>query len=368
MDMSVLNSRPVLRWAVPAAVALAVLGGGAAIGALTAAADPTLPTKTPAQLIVDLESAHVDGLSGTIVTRADLGLPALPIGSADGVNLSTILTGTHTVRVWYSGPDKARVSLLDTLGETDMIANGTDLWTWSSQANKATHQTITLGTKSPLSKLASPMPSPTGGVTPQQIASLALAALSSTTDVTTHGVDNIAGRSAYELILTPKTGTSLIGSVRLALDAQTHIPLRAQVFAVDDSSPAIEVAFTSISFAKPDPAEFTFNPPSGTTVVNGDATPDASAPPKVPDTSQTPHFAVVGTGWNSVLALRAPNLIPPAITSVLPTVSGAWGSGHLLKSKLANALVTDDGRILIGAVTPVQLYLAAADPAAKLPA
>jgi outer membrane lipoprotein-sorting protein len=358
----------VLRWIVPATVALAVLGGGAAIGALTAAADPTLPTKSPAQLIVDLESAHVDGLSGTIVTRADLGLPALPLGSADGVNLSTLLTGTHTVRVWYSGPDKARVSLLDTLGETDMIANGTDLWTWSSQANKATHQTITLGSHNPLSKLSTPKPSPSGSVTPQDIASLALAALSPTTDVTTRGVDNIAGRSAYELVLTPKTGTSLIGSVRLAIDSQTHMPLRAQVFAVDENSPAIEVAFTSISFAKPDPAEFTFNPPPGTTVVNGDAKPDTSTAPKTPDMSQAPKFAVVGTGWNSVLALRAPNLIPTAVTSVLPTVSGTWGSGHLLKSKLANALITDDGRVLIGAVTPDQLYQAAADPAAKLPA
>jgi outer membrane lipoprotein-sorting protein len=366
--MSVLNSRPVLRWVVPATVALAVLGGGAAIGALTAAADPTLPAKTPAQLIVDLESAHVDGLSGTIVTRADLGLPALPLGSAGGVNLSGLLTGTHTVRVWYSGPDKARVSLLDTLGETDMIANGTDLWTWSSQANKATHQTITLGSAGKLGAPKTPLPLPSGiGVTPQSIASMALAALNLTTDVTTHGVDNIAGRSAYELVMTPKDPTSLIGSVRLALDAQTHFPLRAQIFAVDDNSPAIEVAFTSISFAKPDPAEFAFNPPPGTTVVNGGARSDAKpTPPTAP--SQPPHYAVVGTGWTSVLVVRAANLLPPPIVSVLPPVSGAWGSGHLLKSKLANVLVTDDGRVLIGAVSADQLYQAAADPAAQLPA
>jgi outer membrane lipoprotein-sorting protein len=385
--MSVLTSRPVLRWVVPAAVALAVLGGGAAIGAITAAADPTLPTRTPAELIADLETAHVDGLSGTIVTRADLGLPALPIGNADGVDLSGLLTGTHTVRVWYSGPDKARVALLNTLGETDLIANGTDLWTWSSQANKATHQTISLASLPKLpglgsglgfggglggglggDKTAGPTPSALAGagVTPQQIASLALAALSPTTDVTAHGVDSIAGRSAYELVLTPKDPTSLIGSIRLALDAQTHVPLRAQVFAVDDSSPAIEVAFTAVSFDKPDPAEFTFNPPPGTTVVNGDAAkPDQPDQPATPP-SGAPHFALVGAGWTTVVAVRSANLIPSAIVASLPPVSGSWGSGHLLKSKLANVLVTDDGRVLIGAVTTDRLYQAAADPAAKL--
>jgi hypothetical protein len=50
----------------------------------------------------------------------------------------------------------------------------------------------------------------------------------------------------------------------------------------------------------------------------------------------------------------------------LPAVSGTWGSGHYVTGRLFSALLTDDGRILIGAVTPNQLFQAAADPAAKL--
>ena len=45
---------------------------------------------------------------------------------------------------------------------------------------------------------------------------------------------------------------------------------------------------------------------------------------------------------------------------VLPTVSGAWGSGHLLRGTLFSALLTDDGRVAVGAVAPEALYAALA--------
>jgi hypothetical protein len=50
----------------------------------------------------------------------------------------------------------------------------------------------------------------------------------------------------------------------------------------------------------------------------------------------------------------------------LPRVSGAWGGGRLLSGSLFSVLLTEDGRILAGAVSPQRLYEAAADPAAAL--
>jgi hypothetical protein len=44
----------------------------------------------------------------------------------------------------------------------------------------------------------------------------------------------------------------------------------------------------------------------------------------------------------------------------LPTVSGSWGSGHLLRGTLFSVLFTDDGRVVAGAVAPAQLYAALA--------
>jgi hypothetical protein len=45
---------------------------------------------------------------------------------------------------------------------------------------------------------------------------------------------------------------------------------------------------------------------------------------------------------------------------LLPRVSGSWGSGHLLEGKLFSAVLTDDGRVAVGAVTPQTLYAALA--------
>ncbi len=42
----------------------------------------------------------------------------------------------------------------------------------------------------------------------------------------------------------------------------------------------------------------------------------------------------------------------------LPKVSGAWGSGHLLQGTLFSAVLTDDGRLAVGAVAPGALYSA----------
>jgi hypothetical protein len=41
-------------------------------------------------------------------------------------------------------------------------------------------------------------------------------------------------------------------------------------------------------------------------------------------------------------------------------VHGAWGSGRLLHTSLVSILMTDSGKVLIGAVTPSVLYADAA--------
>ena len=78
---------------------------------------------------------------------------------------------------------------------------------------------------------------------------------------------------------------------------------------------------------------------------------------------------VVGAGWTSVVVAKLPTATSsasskqaPAIAGVLkslPVVKGSWGSGHLLKGSLFSILITDDGRVLAGAVAPEKLYEAA---------
>ncbi|MEN3359662.1 MAG: hypothetical protein V7637_3644 [Mycobacteriales bacterium] len=366
-----------LRWGVPALVVAAI--AVTASGVLTATANPPLPSRTAAQLLVDLENAQVDGLSGTIQEDARLGLPELPAtGPGAGSSLASLLTGSHQLRIWAAGQNKHRVALLGSLGESDIVQNGKDVWLWDSQAKTAAHYTLP---SEGMPKPESPLPT---GMTPQQAADAALKAIDPTTAVTTDGTASVAGRSAYELVLSPKDAKSLIGQVRLALDSQTHIPLRVQVFARSNTSrPSFEVGFNRISFAVPGDEQFRFNPPPGTKVTDG-TVPGASGTDKSDrsDKSDKPGSKgkgvasrVIGTGWTAVAVIPSVNLTAPdatgtgrdggnlgelsAILNRLPQVSGSWGSGRLLAGSLFSLLLTDDGRLLVGTVAPDVLYQAA---------
>ena len=372
--MSIFTTRPALRWLVPAAVAATVIGGGAAVRTLTADASPSLPPRTAAQLLVDLQTARLDGLSGTVVQTADLGIPALPVPGGQGSSdLTSLASGSHLLRVWYAGPDSARIALVGTLGESDLIRVGRDVWTWSSATNTASHRTLPAD-----SREKTPLDPSTLPHTPQEAADAALAAIDPTTKVTTGSSARVAGRAAYELVLQPRDTRSLIGQVRIAIDAQQHVPLRVQVYPAKSDKTAVEVAFQQVSFARPNPAQFRFAPPPGATVTEE---PDAAPPAgTAPQKATPPQFALVGKGWTSVLVARLPaDTTTPSTTpdqrrgpgfalDKLPTVNGSWGTGHLLTGRLFSALLTDDGRVLVGAVSPDTLYHAASDPAAALKA
>lgn len=351
-----------LRWGVPVAAAAVV--GVAATGVLTAEADPPLPAKTAAQLLVDLQGARVDGLSGTVVQDSDLGLPALPTSGpgADSTSPLSLLTGSHTLRVWYAGETKQRLALLGRLGETDVVHNGRDAWLWSSGSNSATHYTL------PAGKAAAERPAVPSPLTPQQAAEQALAAIDPTTSVSTDGTRKVAGRDAYELVLAPKDTRSLIGQVRLAVDAETSVPLRVQLFGrASSDGPAFSVGFTKVSFEVPGDDQFRFSPPPGAKVTEGTvpASRAADHPSKADLDRAGSAVRTVGSGWSTVVV--ASGMRPSsdqsgpggAILGQLQRVSGSWGSGRLLTSKLVSVLLTDDGRVVAGAVPPELLYAAA---------
>ncbi len=88
-------------------------------------------------------------------------------------------------------------------------------------------------------------------------------------------------------MLTPTSTLTLVGRIAVAIDAETRLPLRFQVFPRGSDGAAIEAGFTAVSFDPIDPSMFGFTPPPGTTVrqaadVIADArhpADDAAAPP-----------------------------------------------------------------------------------------
>jgi hypothetical protein len=58
-----------------------------------------------------------------------------------------------------------------------------------------------------------------------------------------------------------------------------------------------------------------------------------------------------GPGFEAILS---------ALMRSAQPVHGSWGSGRLIRTSLFSVLITNNGRVLIGAVTPQVLYAAAA--------
>ena len=400
------TSRSGLRWAVPAGAAALVLGGAVLGPVLTASAEVELPERSAAQLLTDLQTADVDAFSGTVEQTTELGLPALPegMGGEHRTDLLSLLDGTHTLRVWADG-EKGRVALHGDLGEYGVVTDGTQVWTWSSDDRTATH--LTLPDRDGLHDgehgegLDARRELPP--VTPEQVTDMLLAALDPTTEVSTGPNVTVAGRPAYELVLEPEAGpdgaASLIGEVRVAVDAAELVPTRVRVVPAGSDVAAVDVGFTRLSFDTPDDDVFAFTPPAGATVEEHDladhradgagersdgvlphGTPGEALAPGATDAlgagpaALRDKVAVVGEGWSAVLVTRAPaGGIPTGVDGdlgtfleALPRVSGDWGSGRLLTSRLVSALLTDDGRLLVGAVGADALTAAAADPAAAL--
>jgi outer membrane lipoprotein-sorting protein len=353
--MRIFASKPALRILAPLAVVLVVAGTG--LLATTASAEKKLPARTPQELLVDLQEARTDGLSGTVVERADLGIPAIPgANGQDDAELTSLVSGTHTLRVRYSAPDKARLAVLGTYSEYDIIRNGKDVWTWSSKENTATHRTLTADQAERPGSTPSATPR-----TPEEAANRVLKALEPTTTVTSDSSVEVAGRPAYELVLDPNDSNSLISQVRIAIDGETKMPLRVQVFGTDNKI-VFEVAYTSVDFTRPDDAEFIFNPPPGAKVAEihpSDQTPSAR------DRKQAEARKVVGSGWTAVAVTKVGDLSDSqndqqlkAFLSKLQPVQGSWGSGRLLAGTAFSAVWTDDGRLAVGAVRPEVIYQA----------
>jgi outer membrane lipoprotein-sorting protein len=366
------------RWGVPAVAVIAVAG---AIGVplMSADASPNLPPKTAGQLLADLASAQARPFSGTVVETARLGFPAVP-GETSNTSPLSLLTGSHTVRIWYGGAQQTRLALVGDLAESDLVRNGTDLWLWSSKDKTAQHMLLP-------AKAAQSDPATQArrqaleGLTPAQAAAQALASVDPTTAVSVDGTARVAGRAVYELVLRPRDARSLVSSVRLAVDSRTHVPLRVQVFGSNHTDPAFETGFTTVTFTKPPASVFRFTAPPDTKVTTKDLTQEspsskssespeshAVAPgngkKSLQDNGSQPR--VIGTGWTSIVEMTgvdltgaAKNESAQALLKSLKPVSGAYGTGRVLKTSVLSVLVLDNGLAYIGAVPPSMLEAAA---------
>ncbi len=367
-------------------IAVAVTGGVIAGTQIPSAqASPVLPVRTPGQLLAEInQDQKLPPLTGTVVETTSLGLPQLP-QAANPTSLSSLLTGSHTIKVYYLNAQHFRLSVQQPMSETDVIRSANTLWLWQSTGNSVTE--FTAPTTAQKHALKNKLPA--GPVlTPQQAANEILTAVGKTTLVSVQDNVSIANEPAYQLVLKPKDHRSLIGRVVIAVDAKYGMPLRVQVFAKGDSGPAFQVGYTQLSMnTAPAAANLNFTPPPGASVDKVHMGDKAAAKPATGSAATMSDFGTYGSDWLTVVSLPQQDLLSSlgtgAAGSNAPTapsagpgglggdsqkvigallgaakpVSGTWGSGTLLQTSLVSVLMTG-GKVYIGAVQPSVLYAA----------
>ncbi|MEU1514670.1 DUF2092 domain-containing protein [Streptomyces sp. NPDC005811] len=403
--------RKAVRYVVP----VTVIGVAAAtiglVPALADSGDPDLPKITAQQLLDKIAASDVQQLSGTVKITTDLGLPdlgGLESGLLSGVTgnggdgssadpsakLTELAAGTHTLRVASDGPDRQKLSLVEDAAEYSVIHNGKDVWGYDSATNEVYHAT----TDESAGKDAGEAEPP---ATPKDLTEDALKAVDDTTSVTVDGTVHVAGRDAYKLLIKPKQSGSTVGAISVAVDAKTGLPLKFTLTPSSGGAAVVDAGFTQVTFAKPAASTFDFTPPKGAKVTEADEAAKDSGkagasgedlPGDLPKgleglggadgltgAGEEPEgFDVLGKGWTSVAVIETGGKGVPsdselnselgsdaggALSGFLGSfgdkASGKFGSGTVFSTRLVNALVTDDGKIYVGAVTKDALVKAA---------
>ncbi|TKR26764.1 hypothetical protein FA014_04050 [Cellulomonas hominis] len=398
---------PRARWAVPGVVAVAV---AAAVGvpALASPGDADLPQVSAQDLLSRVAEAGPTPVQGTVVYTARLGLPELPaeMTGADPLNL---LGGSSTLRLWSDGAERSRVSLLGATSEYSVVHDGAQAWTYSSTDDAVTHYTLDPADVARYQALADRATAPGADLpTPEAAAAQVLALAERDADVTVDSPTTVAGRDAYQLVVSPTDDGTLVSRVVVAVDAATAQPLRVQTWSTaDDAAPSLEVGFTDVAFTAPDDSVLAFSAPAGATtdevvvpLPDTPDLPDGAQPgaPALPD-----GVAVAGSGWSTVVTLsdvdvaglvggdaaslatvpgaervlgseEAQDLVHQFVpsdaegnpgrpsldtTALYDQLTTAVPEGRLLSSTLLSVLITDDGRVLVGAVPADALRAAA---------
>ncbi|NII41884.1 outer membrane lipoprotein-sorting protein [Curtobacterium flaccumfaciens] len=347
----------------PALIAPVVVAGAVAAPVIAQAASTPIAGNDPtaAAVIASIAGSSDARYSGKLSQTSDLGLPELPTG-AGGSSLEgeasdalSLLTASHTARVYVDGASKQRVQVTEQLAEQDLIRNGSTVWTWDSKQHAAT--------KTTLPSRSAQTPS-SGTTTPTDVAEQAVDAITPTTTVSKPVATSVAGHDAWLLTLTPKSSDTLVGSVQLAVDQQTGLPLRASVTADGQTDPAFQVGFTSLDYGAPAARLFDFTPPAGADVSTkdlSDATPGHGA--RHHNTGSAERPTVTGSGWDTVVALPAGSADQAGLdadaSGLLDQLTTAVAGGRAVQTTLVSVYLTDDGRVLAGAV-PVSTLVAAA--------
>jgi outer membrane lipoprotein-sorting protein len=250
---------------------LAALVVAAAVGVAASRAQggTTLPSITPAALLAKVADAAKSptpvsgGVAWTnaLIPGSDLTNLLGGQGSAPSSLAGLAMGGSG--RLWVQPGSGARLEVQGNGSDFVLVGGKSGVWTYSSATGTAVQYALPAGAAT-----SSPKPDASASaVDPLAAITQGLQRFAATGTVAVTGDQTVAGRQSYVLTITPTAGTTTtFGSVRVAVDGATYVPLQVQVFAKGDTAPALSAGFTSVSYAANDASLFSFTPPAGATV------------------------------------------------------------------------------------------------------
>lgn len=271
------------------AIVAVLVVAGAAGGAFAAVAQggSSLPTLTPSQVITRVaeQAPQTSAISGDITWKNNLlGLSMLSFGGQGAGDLTSLLTSGEG-RVWAQD-GKLRAEIQGTMGDTVITADSATakLWVYSSGKNTAVEYSLP-------AKQAGNTES-TGPSTGKSTADLVttidafIQKMAPNATLAVSDATKVAGRDCYVLSLIPKAENTLFDSAQVAIDSETYVPLKLDLYAKGTADPVLTVGFTKVSYATIDAGVFTFTPPAGATVQHKEL-----ALPVLGDTATSPDQA-----------------------------------------------------------------------------
>ncbi len=397
--------RNVLRW-IPAVMAPVLVTASAVGFSVSANAAIDLPDKSASQILQLINTNPDIAFSGRVVKKAALGLPPmnivpdisqasidqmaknmpkemmdfLPKASAQG-ELALALeffAGVHIANIYVDGVNKSRLQVLDLISERNFIRNGADFWFYDASKSLVKHSVIDPAQEEQAKKdalglfNANSAKLPFDATSPASVADYFLNEAGKDTVFSVGKDAKIAGRGVYQITGAPRSAGSLVASVTISVDAATGLPLAVVVKAVGEATPAFDVSFESITFAKPAASNFNFVVPAGSTVEEvpvptRDAFEKLAAgkAPTATDKARAEAEAekLMAQGWSAVVELSA-DMVPAQITllkenALFAELTKPVAGGRIFSTTLMNVFIVDDGRIFAGSVTQQRLLEAA---------
>ncbi len=321
------------------------------------------PVSTPSRSVVQwmqlVLSSKTVPHSGLVESRGTLNLPDVDTVRQDVI---TLLGDRTRLRVWQAAPDRYRVDRITPYGEQDTYVTGRRTLTWESNERRLTRE---------VAPPQFPQPAPPD-VLPTSLGYRLLEAMPwDGRGVQLGNEQRVAGRATIAMTWHPNDPRSLVGQVRMWIDAENGLPLQVEMKSTTSDLVAFETRFLDLSLTPPSDEVLRFDarhtpridiqnmPPP----APQDLTPQYVLPTELaglPRRSDArPFLATYGQGVSVVSLIAFDSATADSIRQQIdspgrPPYKGSFGEGTLIEAPMLRGLIFSSGErgyALAGTVT-----------------